>query len=159
MAPFCSGAAGTVAVVLAGITAPFVEDDFSVCDRTVTSVDLSFCSGAAGILAAVLAEIIAPFVTDDFSVWDRTVTSVDLSCLEFAVCDEVESTFVAETTGVSVTGVGVGTSPRGFDSSSSGGDIVGSGPCKIVRVNQRPVFTRSKQIIFFHSLIRIHLLA
>ena len=99
------------------------------------SVDLSFCCGAAGTLAAVLSEITVPFVSDDFSVWDRTVISVDLSCLEFAVCDAVESTFVAETTGVSVAGLGVVKSPRGFDSSSSSGDIVGSGPCKIVRVN------------------------
>ena len=127
MAPFCSCAAGTVAAVLAGIAAPFVGD-------------LSFCGGEAATLAAVLAGIVAPFVTDDFSVWERTVTSVELSCLEFAVCDVVESMFVAEATGVSVTGVGVVTSPKSFDSSSSGGDIVGSGPCKIVRVNRQPVF-------------------
>ena len=103
-------------------------------------------------MAAVLAGITAPFVTEGFSVWDRTVTSVDVSCVEFAV----EFTFVVETTGVSVPGAGVLTSPKGFESSSSGGDIVGSGPYKMIAVNQWPVFTGSKQIILFHSFIRVY---
>ena len=126
--PFCSGAAGTVAAVWAGIAAPFVTDDFSVWDRTVTSVEFSFCSGAADTVAAVLAGVAAPFFADNFSVVERAVISVDLSCCEFAVFDVVESTSVVGKTGDSVMGLGVFSSSGGFESSSSDGDIVGSGP-------------------------------
>lgn len=106
---------------------------------------MPFCSGAAGTVELVLAGITAPFVPDGFSVWDRTVISVDVSCLEFAVCDAVESTVVAEITGVSAMEVAVFTSPKGFESSSSGDDIVGSGPYKMVTVNQWPVLLEASK--------------